>query len=160
MKSVVIYYSLSGNTHLVAKMIAEKTGADMIRLNPARAIPDNGFGKYWGCFKSMLFRNGSKLANENIRLEDYDTIIIGTPIWGGNYTPPIHAFLSEYTMKEKDIYLFVTYNGSETKKCFRNLRGRLKGNRIKGTGEFDGVKKMSAKELSAKVDKYCHTIAD
>ena len=47
MKSAVVYFSLEGNTHPVAKMIAERAGADLIRLEPEKEYQSSGLGKYF-----------------------------------------------------------------------------------------------------------------
>ncbi|MBE5911960.1 hypothetical protein [Pseudobutyrivibrio sp.] len=45
MKTLIVYYSHEGNTDFVAKKIAEKTGADTLRLVPAKKYPEKAFGK-------------------------------------------------------------------------------------------------------------------
>lgn len=160
MKSVVIYFSLEGNTHLVAKMIAERAGADLIRLEPEKEYQSSGFGKYFYGGKSVIFHEKPKLLNENLNLNEYDTVIIGTPIWAGSFTPPINTFLSENIIKDKSIFLFATHKGGDTKKCFTKMKEKLTRNQIKGTAEFNGVNKMSAKELDDRVRKFCQTFSN
>lgn len=49
MKALVIYYSHDGNTHLIAQVIAEATGADTLKLKPTREVASQGFAKFfWG----------------------------------------------------------------------------------------------------------------
>lgn len=159
MKSIVIYYSLTGNTSLVAKMIAEKIGADLIKLKPEKEIPSTGSGKYFWGGKSVMFNEKPKLLNDNLNLEGYDTLVIGTPIWAGSFTPPINTFLSEYEIKDKRIFLFATHSpGTKTEKCFIKMKAKLIRNRVKETAGFDDVKKMSAKELDDKVRRFCKNI--
>ncbi len=161
MKSVVIYYSLTGNTYLVARMIAERLGADMIRLKPEKDIPDKGSGKYFWGGKSVIFHEKPKLSNGSITLEGYDTLIIGTPVWARSFAPPVDTFFSENMIKGKNIYLFATHSpGSKADKCFTKMREKLSRNLIKGTAEFEEVKKMSAKVLDDKVRKFCKMITD
>ena len=159
MKSVVVYFSLEGTTHLVAKMIAERAGADLIRLEPEKEYQRSGIGKYFHGGKSVIFNEKPKLLNENLNLDEYDTVIIGTPIWAGSCTPPINTFLSENIIKDKSIFLFVTRRGGDTEKCFAKMKEKLTRNQIKGTSEFNGVNKMSAKELDDKVRKFCQTFS-
>ncbi len=160
MKSIVIYYSLEGNTNHVAKMIAEKIGSDIIKLEPKKEIPKNGFGKFFWGGKSVMFHEKPKLLNQNLNLDDYDTIIIGTPVWAGSFTPPINTFLTKNTLVNKNIFLFVTNAGGSTEKCFSKLKERLEGNQIIGTVELTNVNKMSAQELKEKVYEFCQSISD
>jgi flavodoxin len=161
MKSVIIYYSLTGNTCLVAKMIAERLGSDLIRLKPEKEIPSDKSSKYFLGGKSVLLDEKPKLLNEDINLEGYDTVIIGTPIWARSFASPVNTFLSDFGIKGKSIYLFSTHGaGTNSDKCFAKMKEKLSRNIIKGTAEFEDVKKMSAKELDDKVRKFCKTIAD
>ena len=49
MKTLVVYFSLEGNTAYVADTIRDKTGADLLRLVPKKAYHDKGFAKFfWG----------------------------------------------------------------------------------------------------------------
>jgi Flavodoxins len=161
MKSVVIFYSLTGNTNLIAKSIADFIGADMIRLKPEKEIQSTGAGKYFKGGKSVLFHEKPKLMNERINLDDYDTLIIGTPIWAGSFTPPVNTLLSDYSIKGKQVYLFSTQSpGTKGEKCFSKMKEKLTDNRVKGTAEFEDVRKMSAKELDDKVKKFCRMILE
>ena len=46
MKTAVVYYSMSGNTEQIAKKLAEKLGADVIRIEPVKENPSKGFKKF------------------------------------------------------------------------------------------------------------------
>ena len=49
MKTLIVYYSLEGNTEFAAKTIASALGADMLKLEPVKAYPTSGFKKFfWG----------------------------------------------------------------------------------------------------------------
>ncbi len=159
MKSAVIYYSLEGNTDLIAKMISERVGSDLIRLKPESDINPIGSSKYFFGGKSVLLNEKPKLENEPIDLDQYDTLFIGTPIWAGSYTPAINTFLSENTIKNKSIYLFATHRGGSADKCFAKMKAKLIRNTIKGTAEFADVKQTSAIELDDRVKKFCQMLS-
>ena len=46
MKTLVVYYTLEGNTHYAAKKIVSELGADMLRLKPVKTYPKQGFRKF------------------------------------------------------------------------------------------------------------------
>ncbi len=161
MKSVVIHYSLTGNTKLVARMVAEKLGTKPVGLRPEKEIPSKGMGKYFFGGMSVVFNSKPKLLNDKIQLEEYDTLVIGTPIWAGGFAPPVNTFLSEYEIKDKNVFLFATCSpGTDASKCFGKMKNILSGNRVMGTACFEDVKKMSAKELDDKVRKFCKIIME
>ncbi|MCH5304733.1 MAG: flavodoxin family protein, partial [Ruminococcus sp.] len=49
MKTAIVYYSMSGNTEFIAKKIADKISADLIKIEPEKAYPSKGLRKFiWG----------------------------------------------------------------------------------------------------------------
>ena len=62
MKTMIVYYSLEGNTEFAAEKIAAKLGADLLRIQPVKAYPSGGFRKFlWGG-KSAVMAETPKLA--------------------------------------------------------------------------------------------------
>ncbi len=81
MSTAIVYYSLNGNSEFTAKKIAEKTGADLIKLVPVKAYPKTYWKQLiWGG-KSVVMKEKPKLEPYTFDAEKYDTIIIGTPVW-------------------------------------------------------------------------------
>ncbi len=75
MRSLIVYYSLEGNTEYAVNRIKEKTGFDELRLVPKKAYKDKGFSKFvWGG-KSALMGEKPKLENYEVDLASYDRII-------------------------------------------------------------------------------------
>jgi flavodoxin len=122
MKSLVVYYSLEGNTEYTAKIIAEKLGSDRLELVPQKDYPKGGLKKYiWGG-KAVVLGNKPKLNDYNVNIEEYDLIILGTPVWASNFAPPIKTFISENSLKGKTVAFFACHGGGEALKCFEKLR--------------------------------------
>lgn len=136
MKALVIYYSLEGNTKLVAEKIAETTSADIISLTVSKKYPTDGFRKFMWGGKSVVFGEKPALLNSNIDLSLYDTIIIGTPIWAGTYAPPIKTFLSQYKITNKNVALFVCHSGGGAEKCFKKIHDAIPDNNFIGEIDF------------------------
>ena len=95
MKTAIVYYSMSGNTKYVADKIAERIEADMIRIDPVKAYPDKGAKKFiWGG-KSAVMGETPALRPYEFNVEKYDGIILGSPVWAGNFAPPVRTFIKE-----------------------------------------------------------------
>lgn len=111
-KTLVIYYSRSGNTKQIADYIGEKTNADVIRLETVRTYPSN-YDEMLDTAKEEQ-RNGGRpeLKNKNINIADYDTIFLGYPIWWGEIATPVYTFLDQYDLSDKKIAPFVTSGSS------------------------------------------------
>ena len=93
MKTAIVYYSMSGNTKFVADKIAEKIGADVIRLEPVEAYPDKGIRKFFWGGKSAVMEEKPELVEYEFDAGQYDMIIFGTPVWASNFVPPLRTFI-------------------------------------------------------------------
>ena len=133
MKAIVVYYSLEGNTKLVAEEVAKNLGADVCRIEPKKEYPTGKVSKYlWGG-KSVTFGEKPKLIPYQFSAKKYDLIIIGTPIWAGTYTPPIKTFLSENDLSRKAIAIYACNSGGEAEKCFQKIAKDLPDSRLVAT---------------------------
>lgn len=139
MKAIVIYYSLSGNTETIAEDVQKATNSDMERVETR--VP------YKGSYDDIVQQGQEEIENGfcpeinplKANLSEYDTIILGTPVWWHSFAPAMHSFLKEQNLAGKNIYLFATNGGwlGHTRKDFHKL---LKGSDIKGeiSIRFDG----------------------
>jgi flavodoxin len=127
MKSLVVYYSLEGNTEYVAGKIAEKLGADTLKLTPKKAYSDKGFSKFFWGGKSAVMAEKPELEPYNVDLSSYDQIVFGFPVWAGTFTPPIRTFVSDNieSLKNKHISAFACQSGAGAEKAFAKLASTI-----------------------------------
>ena len=125
MKTIIVYYSLEGNTAYAAEKIAGLLGADVLQIRPKKAFPRKGFKKFlWGG-KSAVMAETPDLEPYVFDAAAYDRVIIGFPVWAGNITPPIRTFVRENDLKGKRIAAFACQSGSGAEKAFRKLKACL-----------------------------------
>jgi flavodoxin len=120
MRSLVIYYSRSGNTRFVAERISQEIGADteeIIDKKKRKGI----FGFILSGYDATRGRL-TKVAEMKRSLKDYDLIVIGTPMWNKRITPAVRTYLRDNNFSEKRIALFCTSLGSEPERVFRTLK--------------------------------------
>ncbi|TCK98527.1 flavodoxin [Natranaerovirga hydrolytica] len=134
-KRLVIYYSLEGNTKLIAKVMAEEIGADLLQLNPKKEIKSKSFSKYFWGGSQVLMKKQPELMPFEVDPMDYDFIIIGTPVWAWTYAPPISTLLSKVDFSGKTVGLF-SCNGGQNGKTFINMKKHLKNSHIVSHIEF------------------------
>lgn len=96
MKTVIVYYSMSGNTKYAAEKMAEMLSADLIPLVPRKAYPDSGFKKFFWGGKSALMGDKPALEPYAFDGDGYDLIIFGSPVWAGTFVPPLRTFLEDH----------------------------------------------------------------
>jgi flavodoxin len=151
MSTLVVYFSFTGSTKFVAEKIAETIGADITELKTSKNYPTEGFRKYFWGGKSVIFGDEPKLINDPIDLNKYETIIIGTPIWAGSFTPPIKSFINQNKIQGKRIALFASHAGGGAQKCFTKLKKELSGNEFLCEIDFVEPKKSLEENLSKAV---------
>jgi len=104
--------SITGNTGIVADMIAEATGGQLFSILTAEQYPDS----YNATIDAGQAEknNGTlpELSSHIENLEDYDTIFLGFPNWWYGMPMAIYSFLDEYDFSGKTIVPFVTSGGS------------------------------------------------
>lgn len=125
MKTLIVYYSLEGNTQYAAERIAAAIGAETLRLAPEKAYPDSGFKKFFWGGKSAVMAEKPKLQPYEFDPAVWERIIIGFPVWAGNVTPPIRTFIKENDLRGKRIAAFACQSGAGAEKAFAKLKAAL-----------------------------------
>lgn len=124
MKTIIVYYSLEGNTEYVVNAISGKLSADVLKLVPKKAYSDKGFSKFFWGGKSAVMAETPELEPYNVDLSEYDQVVIGFPVWAGTFTPPIRTIVKENkaALSGKRISAFACQSGAGAEKAFAKLR--------------------------------------
>nr|WP_302666939.1 flavodoxin [uncultured Agathobaculum sp.] len=115
-KALVAYFSASGITAKAAKMLAKAAEADLYEIKPA--VPYTRSDLNWmdkNSRSSVEMQNKSSrpaLADTDAKIESYDVIFLGFPIWWYIAPTIINTFLESYDFTGKTIVLFATSGGS------------------------------------------------
>ncbi len=125
MKTLIVYYSLEGNTAFAAEKLAAALGADTLRLEPVKAYPTGGFRKFFWGGKSAVMAETPQLLPYAFDPAAYDRIVFGFPVWAGNVTPPICTFIRDNDLKGKRIAAFACESGSGAEKAMARLKAAL-----------------------------------
>ena len=125
MSTLIVYFSLEGNTQYAAEKIAEETGAGLLRLDPEKQYPDSGFKKFFWGGKSAVMAEKPKLQPYAFDGGAYETIVFGFPVWAGNFAPPLRTFIKENDLTGKKIAAFACESGSGAEKAFGKLTAAL-----------------------------------
>lgn len=118
-KTLIAYFSWSGNTFTMANTIAEKTGGELFEIVPVNPYPE----EYTPCTEVALEERDSN-ARPEIKdlpdsIEEYDTILIGYPIWWHTAPMIIGTFLESYDLTGIEVYPF-TQSASMDEEQFEN----------------------------------------
>ena len=125
-KTLVAYFSASGVTAKVADKLADALGADIYEIRPEVAYTKADLNWMDKKSRSSIEMNDKTIrpaiADQNARIDEYNTIFLGFPIWW--YVAPtiINTFLESYDFSGKKIILFATSGGSKFGKTVEELK--------------------------------------
>lgn len=116
MKKLIAYFSASGVTKKQAEKLAKITGADLFEIKPAVPYTDADLNWMDKNSRSSIEMNDKdfrpEIAEKLTNMDEYDTVLVGFPIWW--YVAPtiINTFLESYDFAGKTIIPFATSGGS------------------------------------------------
>ncbi len=111
-KSLVVYFSWSGNTENVAKSIQGQTDSDIFEIVPAAPYSDD-YDTVVDLAQAEQRENARpEIADSIENLADYDVIYVGYPNWWGDMPMILYTFFDSYDLSGKTIAPFCTSGGS------------------------------------------------
>lgn len=110
MHTLVIYYSLTGNTRKVGNLLAERLNADIAEITcPVyRRGLAGGLRQAW----DILTGGTPPIEVPVVDSNEYDLIIAGGPVWAGRPAPPLRGFVGRHLRGRYSAALFLTCNGT------------------------------------------------
>ena len=154
-KNLVAFFSASGVTENVAKLLAVATNADLFEIKPE--VPYTKADLNWqdeNSRSSVEMKDKTSrpaIAEGNAKVEEYDMIFLGFPIWW--YVAPtiINTFLESYDFAGKTIILFATSGSSGFGETVDGLKGSVdsttgikEGKILNGSQSVDSIKEWVA----------------
>ena len=125
MKAIIVYYSLTSNTEFVAKELSNKLDCDILPLEVLNPYPDKGFKKfYWGG-KSAVMKESPELKKYTFNKDNYDVVILGTPVWAGTFTPPLRTFVKENDLSDKNVAIYACSSGGKAINAINKLKNEI-----------------------------------
>jgi flavodoxin len=160
MKTLIVYYTLEGNTHYAAKKIAAKLGADVLRIKPVKSYPRKGFKKFFWGGKSAVMAEKPELETYDLDVSAYDEIIFGFPVWAGTFTPPLRTFILENkeNLKNKTIAAFACQSGFGAERAFSKLKDCIGINSFAATAIFIDPKDKPSEDNTHRLSEFCQML--
>jgi flavodoxin len=110
-KTLVAYFSRSGNTRVVAGQISRALQADLFEIVPAKPYPDDYFKTVEQARQERDSGYAPPLKVMVANITPYTTLFLGFPIWGTTAPPVIRSFLTAHDLAGKTIIPFITHGG-------------------------------------------------
>lgn len=152
-KAAVVYFSATGTTERVARLIAAEADADILEIIPKVEYSSDDLNYSDDNCRANLEMNDKnsrpEISSDLSSVSDYDTIYLGYPIWWGTAPRIIQTFLEGHSLEGKNIYLFCTSGSSGIEQSVRNLQDSyanlniVSGKRLNGAMENDIQARLS-----------------
>ena len=156
--TLVVYYSATGNTEDVAKMIAEQTDGTLIEIEPKEPYSDDDLN--WSDDNSRVSREHENEDERNVELvsttadnwDSYDTVFIGYPIWWGIAAWPVDNFVKNNDFTGKMVIPFCTSSSSGL-----GQSGELLAE-MAGTGDWQEGQRFRSSAASSDVQEWLNDL--
>lgn len=150
-KSLVVYFSATGNTKGVAEKIAAVTGADTYEILAAQPYTDDDLNYNNDDSRATKEQNDKtirpEIGSEQLDLSAYDTIYLGYPIWWGLAPRIMDTFVESYDFTGKTVIPFCTSGSSDIGSTGDDLEANAgSGNWLKGKRFAGGTTRAEVEE--------------
>ena len=141
-KTLVVYYSATGNTAKVAEVIVNENDMDVFAIMPEQPYSTEDLA--WTDENSRVSKEHSDPALQDVALlqdtpdnwDSYETVIIGYPIWWGQAAYPVASFVKANDFTGKTVIPFCTSASSDIGGSAQNLADLAKGGEWMGGMRF------------------------
>ncbi|WP_125143383.1 flavodoxin [Clostridium transplantifaecale] len=130
MRTITLYYSYSGNTKKIAEMIHEKTGGDIAQIDTVVPYGDDYNQVVAQGQDEVNCGYTPEIKKLEVDLSEYDTVVLGTPVWWYTFAPAIKTFLESNDLSGKTVYPFAT-NGGWIGHTFKDIENACRGSVVK-----------------------------
>ncbi len=145
---IIVYFSASGNTKIVAQALAKKLDAQALAIEAKQVYTDDDLNyRQDNCRANVEMKTPDvrpEIANDLSAVNDKENVYLGFPIWWGTAPRIIQTFIESYNLDGKNIYLFCTSGGSSIDKSLSDMKALypklnfVKAQRIKlGSADAD-----------------------
>jgi flavodoxin len=155
MKTLIAYYSRTGNAKFVAETIAATIGADVEEVVDLKKR--SGTLGFLSGGKDATQGKETQIGETKRSPKDYELIILGTPVWASALTPAIRTYINHNDLSGKKVALFFTC-GKENQKAIGKTKALLINNEC--VGILSLVEPLKAKETTEqKIAEWCKTFS-
>ena len=151
MKTLVIYYTRTGNTKFIAETIAAELGSEIEEVVDLK----NRQGKlsFMPAGRDAMRGKETEIAQTKRTPTDYDLIIIGQPIWAGNPTPAIRTYVNKNDLSGKKVAIF--FSDINLGKAVEKTKALMPNSTFVGELALSAKALENKEETKKKIDEWC-----
>jgi flavodoxin len=134
MKTLILYYSESGKTEIVAKTLSSQLSGDLIRIRDLKRR--KGLKSRLTSSIDAFRESKTQILPSEVNLQDHDLIYVGTPVWASKPVPAIITAIDKFDFRGKEIILFATMRNTGGEKTIRRMEDKLQSRGARITNSF------------------------
>ncbi len=154
MKTLVVYYSKTGNARFIAQTVAAELGADLEEVVDLKKR--DGALSFMSSGKHAMSGKGTDIAETKKKPADYDLVIVGQPVWAGNPTPAIRTYLSKNDLSGKKVALF--FSDTNLSQAVEKTKALMPRSTFVGSVLAIKASEKSEETKKMKVKDWCETL--
>ena len=153
MKTLVVYYTRTGNSKFAAETIAAELGADIEEVVDLKKR--QGKLAYMSCGRDPMSGKETEIALTKRKPADYDLIVIAQPVWAWSPTPAIRTYVNKNDLSGKKVALF--FGGENLKQAVEKTKALMCNTTF--VGELAVEEPLQNKEeAEKKIVEWCNTL--
>ncbi len=165
-KVLVVYFSRTGeqygvgniqegNTAIVAKMIAQKTGGDLFEIKLKNDTYPTKYRPLTEVAQQEKRANARpEIANKVENFDAYDTVFMGCPNWWGDLPMVLYTFMEQYNWAGKKVAPFVTHEGSGLSSIPSSIKKTTKADVLRGLALYGHEAQNERENAQLKVNAW------
>jgi flavodoxin len=120
MKALVVYFSRTGNTRNLGRLIADGLGADVDEITERKSRL--GILGYLRSGREAWLKRRADVFPSGVDPSAYDLVVVGTPIWNMSLSSPARTYLADHAKALHSVAFFCTMGGSGSPRVFRQMQ--------------------------------------
>jgi flavodoxin len=116
---LVVFYSRSGTTRMIAEALSEALKCDLEEITEPK--PRTGLLGYIRSLLEARRKRPSIIAPKKHDVSSYDLVVIGTPVWAWSLSSPVRAYLMATASQLPEVAFFCTLGARGSKSTFAQM---------------------------------------
>ena len=158
MKTLIIYYSESGKTKIVAETLSVKLNGDLIQIEDKKNR--RGFKNKMTASLDAMRENKTEISPRRVDVSDYDIIYFGTPVWASKPSPAIITIIDRCDLRAKDVVIFATMNATGARASLDRMEEKIKARGGRVIERFSLKTKGKSDDKLIKDSEICAKLLD
>jgi flavodoxin len=153
MKTLLVYYTRTGNSKFAAETVAAEVGADVEEVVDLK----NRKGRlaFLSAGRDAMQGKLTEIAETKRNPFDYDLVVIMQPVWAGSPTPAIRTYLKKNDLSGKKVALFFT---DASDKAVEKTKAIMPNSTFVGELTLPAKEFENREEAQKKIGEWCRTL--